>query len=324
MSKYVFLGLILTAVMSFSALPHPIEAGKTASAPQESTADELITAVNALRSSKGLLPYQINPILMSLAQQHAEYMASIQMSTVHTDAQGRRPFQRALDAGYLVAGDLSQGGWFSENVTGGQALSADQAVQQWMGDAAHQGTMLSTVLQDVGAGVAVDGIAVYYCLDAALSTGGTPVAYTPPPPQFSPTPTLAVSTPNPDGSVVHIIQPGDTLLAIAIAYGVSLSDLYNLNSINEKTILIPGHKLTIQAAFTPTPTEPTGTPTLLSTVTLWPTASETLTSLPSTPTPPSTPGLTASMAGTVVISIAFAALVIAALITLAGSRKRGK
>jgi uncharacterized protein YkwD len=324
MRKLSFLGLGLTILLVLSALPRPVQAGTTAFAPRASTADELIGAVNTLRASKGLPAYQVNPILMGIAQQHSEYLVSIQMSNVHTDAQGRQPFQRALDAGYLVAGDLSQGGWFSENVTGGQALSADQAVQQWMGDAAHQGTMLSTVLQDVGAGVAIDGITVYYTLDAGLATGGTPVAYTPPPPQFSPTPTLLISTPDVDGSIIHVIQPGDTLLAIAIAYGVSLNTIYALNSITVKTILIPGHRLLIREAFTPTPTQPTSTPTLLPTVTLYPTVSSSVTSPPSTATPASTPGLSTSMAGMVVIAIAVAALVIAGLVTLVGSRKREK
>jgi hypothetical protein len=40
---------------------------------------------------------------MGIAQTQAEYMASIGVSNTHVDAYGRRPYQRALDAGYAVA-----------------------------------------------------------------------------------------------------------------------------------------------------------------------------------------------------------------------------
>ena len=130
--------------------------------PAFSTATELINAVNALRSTYGLAAYQPNSILMSVAQSHAEYLLSIGTLT-HTSANGLRPYQRALNSGYLVAGDLSLGGWYSENITGGVGQTAGEAVQNWMGDDPHKNTMLSGTLRDVGAGVAVNGN-TYYCL----------------------------------------------------------------------------------------------------------------------------------------------------------------
>ena len=319
MRKSIASLVVLIVLLAVSALPRPAPA---IASPLHSTAGELIDAVNALRAKQGLPPYQVNAILMSVAQAHADYMASIQVSTVHTDADGLRPYQRALAAGYPVAGDLSQGGWYSENVTGGAGLTAGQAVQQWMKDAAHQGTMLSAVLQDVGAGVTVSGTTVYYCLDAALSTGGTPVAYTPPPPLISPTPTIVMSTPNPDGSIVHVIQPGDTLYAIAIAYGVSVNDIYNLNNINAKTIIYAGRKLTIRAANTPTPALPSPTPSQMPTETLWPTSAATDTGQPPTPSPTAAAGMDSSKAQTAVAAIFLGALIIAGAVTAIGSRRR--
>jgi len=323
MRKFALLAVLLIALVSAPQLP--AQAGKTVNAPQAAAADDLISAVNALRASKSLPPFQTNAVLMGIAQAQAEYMASLQMAqSIHTDANGLKPYQRALNAGYLVAGDLSQGGIFGEAVTAGQDMTADQAIQKWMADSNDQKVLLSTDYQDVGAGVAVNGLGVYFCLDAGLSTGGTPVAYTPPGPRESPTPTLVVSTPNPDGSIVHIIQPGDTVLAIAIAYGVSPGTIYNLNNISATTLLIPGHKLLIQTAFTPTPTLPTGTPTPPPTETSWPTSTPTVTGLPATPTPLHSAGLTTNMAGMVVIAIAVAAMVVAALVTLVGTRKPKK
>lgn len=293
----------------------------SSSSPALSAASEVIDAVNALRATYGLPAYQPNSILMGIAQVHAEYMAAIGVSNVHTDAQGLRPFQRALAAGYMVAGDLTLGGFFSENVTGGVGKTPQDAVNEWMDDEPHLNTMVATTLSDVGAGIAVIGNTYYYCLDAGLSTGGTPIAYTPPAPLYTSVPTFIPNTPNADGSIFHIIQPGDTLGTIAEAYGVPLADLLSLNKLTLQSKIYAGNKLTIRAAYTPTPTQPTGTPTGLPTITAWPTSTPTFTETPLPPTPTSSPGLPFSAARNSVFAIVVAALVIAGLIALIG-RKR--
>jgi len=309
-------------VMLGAGLSRPVRADPYAPLSADTTGSDLVDTVNALRAAQGLPGYQVNSILMTLAQQHAEYMASIGVSTVHTDAQGRRPFQRALDAGYLVAGDLSLGGFYSENVIGGVGMTPQQAVTAWLGDTPHKDTMLSSVLRDVGGGVAVVGNTYYYCLDAALSTGGTPVAYTPFPPLSSPTQVIIQNTPNADGSISYIIQPGDTLLAIHLAYGISVSDILSLNNITLDTILYPGHKLLLRGPFTPTATFPTLTPTERPTPTLWPTSTFTDTPLPPTPTSPPSPNFPVTAAGDSVIIIALVALAAAGIVAWVSSRKR--
>ncbi len=315
----VLLACLLTvSVAAFSRVQ-----ARPAAEPDLSTASELVAAVNALRAEHGLPAYNTHPILMQIAQTHAEYLASIGVSNTHIDQYGRRPFQRALDAGYPVAGDLSLGGFFSENVVGGIGLTAEEAVEIWMGDAPHQNTMLSTNLQDVGAGVAVVGNTYYYVLDAGLSTGGTPVAYTPPPSVILPTKTFVTSTPNPDGSITYIVQPGDTLLAIATAFDISLQELYALNGLTETSVIYPDQTLIIRAAYTATPTQPTGTPTLRPSSTPWPTSTRTkvVTAAPPTATEEPT-GLPSASAGGAVIVIIVVALLAAGAITLMGARKK--
>ncbi len=146
--------------------------------PNLSTASELIDAVNALRASLWAAPYTPNSILMSIAQRQAEYNLSIGTIT-HISADGLQPFQRALQAGYPVAGDISNGrpGFFSENIIAGVGLTAEEAVEDWTEDAPHLNTMISTNLQDIGAGVAVSGNTYYYVIDCGLSTGGTPASF---------------------------------------------------------------------------------------------------------------------------------------------------
>ena len=88
---------------------------------------------------------------------------------------------------------------------------------------------------------------------------------------------LVTATPNPDGSLVHEVQPGQALWSIAIAYGVTLQDLYNLNGLSEGAVIRPGDKLVVRQAL-PTPS---ATLTLTPTLTLPPT----VTRSPATRTP---------------------------------------
>ena len=290
-------------------------------APEKSSAAELIDQVNALRASRGLPPYQTNSILMGIAQSQAEYLVSI--GTVsHTGPDGSRPFQRALAAGYLLAGDLTKGGFFSENITAGVGQTAEEAVNAWMGDEPHMTTMLSSTLQDVGAGVGTYGNTYYYVLDCGLSTGGKPVSYTPGPNIIENTPTIIPNTPNADGSIIHIVQTGDTLGSLSMAYNVPLADLLKLNNFTLKSIIYVNQKIIIRLANTPTPTLPTGTPTIPPTITEWPTSSPISTETPLPPTQTASPVLpVASARGTLSI-IVIAAVLVAAGITIFGVRKK--
>jgi uncharacterized protein YkwD/LysM repeat protein len=321
MRKFGPFFLLATLLLALAAVPLRVQA-RPIPAPDLSTAYELIDAVNALRASYGLAPYTPNSILMGIAQTQAGYLASIGVANTHLDTYGRRPFQRALDAGYPVAGQLSQGGFFAENIVAGTGLTASEAVNIWMGDAPHQNTMLSTNLQDAGAGMAVSGGMIFYVLDAGLSTGGTPVPYTPPPYLILPTATIATSTPNPDGSIVHIVRPGDTLGSISMAYDIPLSEILSLNGLTLNSVIYPNQEIVLRAAYTATPTQPTPTSTRRPTSTLWPTSTPTLAVTSATPTPTKAAMLPSASSGGAVIAIIVVALLAAGVITLIGARKQ--
>ncbi len=322
MRKYLPLLWVLALILIAFVLPALVSAAPARLSPAKSSAYELLDAVNALRASHGLAPYQSNPILMGIAQAQAEYLLSAGIMT-HIGPDGSRPYQRALAAGYMVAGDLSQGGFFSENITAGSAQTAEEAVQVWMGDAPHLNTMLSTTLQDAGAGVAVSGYTYLYVLDAGLSTGGTPVAYTPVHP-IQNTPAIIPNTPNPDGSIVHIVQPGDSLGSISVAYNVALADILKLNNLTLKSVIYADQKIIISTGFTPTPTQPTGTPTIRPTITDWPTSTFTPADTPVlfTPTRTRSAGLPQSTATGTVAVIVVVAVMVAGAVTFVGSRKK--
>jgi len=44
---------------------------------------------------------------------------------------------------------------------------------------------------------------------------------------------------------VHVVRRGDSLFAIAVSYGVKLSELLRLNSLTERSVIHPGQLIRI-------------------------------------------------------------------------------
>ncbi len=100
-------------------------------------------------------------------------------------------------------------------------------------------------------------------------------------PEISPVQTV---TPNPDGSIVHIVRNGENLYTIAVAYGVTVNYLKDLNKLTTNDIYV-NQKLIVRLAFTPAPTTPV-TPTQPPTRTPRPTRTPTKIRPTATPLPP--------------------------------------
>ena len=312
----VLWGVVLLVLASMPPTAH-VAAGRLAATSMQSPAD-VIDAVNSLRAAHGLPAYTVNSILMGTAQAQADFMAST--GTIqHTGPGGVTVTQRLLAAGYPLAGDLSLGGFRSENIVGSPGMSPQEAVNSWTGDDIHLHTMLSADLQEIGAGVAENDGVLYYVIDCARpTTSGQPQDYTPgSEAQYSGGNDIivpvAMSTPNPQGDVYHQVEQGQTLWSIAIAYGVKIVDIRRLNNLDPtSTVLQRGAKLLVKRVGTPTPAPPTSavalpadTATPAPTLEL-PTATEFF-----SPTP--TPTL-AAMSGSVTGGGAVAAIVVVALI----------
>jgi LysM repeat protein len=98
-----------------------------------------------------------------------------------------------------------------------------------------------------------------YWDETALSVGGTggtaPGAATATP---TPPPVVAFVVPQAtqgDGSIVHRVQPGDTIDSIAYAYGVSRTHILELNNIADPRFITIGQELIIQLPQNAAPTE---------------------------------------------------------------------
>lgn len=221
---------------------------------------DVIALVNQVRAANGLAPFAVNGALMAAAQGHSEYQASIH-TVSHTGAGGSNVKSRVLAAGYGGGADVSA----VENIYGGSKATAQQAVTWWQGDSLHLSTLLSTRHYEAGAGVATDGNTVYYTLDVGSVVGGTPsnsgaastagsTAGAPAATSLSFVP-MELATPMPDGSVVHTVQAGQTLWAIAANYKVGLAEVLRINGFGNNTWIYPGQKIIIRPAGTiPSPT----------------------------------------------------------------------
>ncbi len=232
---------VLLVIVTLTLIPTP------AAQAQASSAAELISAVNAYRASYGLAPYDIDGALMGLAQDQAVYQASVQSCT-HTRSDGSQPSDHGISA---------------ENVACGLNLSAQGAIAQWS-DTVHTATMLGPDTGLVGAGVSASGNSVYYTLDVKRLTGE--FVYRPPQNNYdtsgsqqeatpqAPVGAVVTVTPGSDGSIVHIIKYGETLVEIANAYGISLNQLISLNKLDpKKPVYYANQALIIRLAFTATP-----------------------------------------------------------------------
>lgn len=262
MPKFRFIIIIFVLIISLCSSIAVVWAQPVEGFSFENSAYDLINAVNALRVAYGLPAYSISSILMYTAQTQSDYMAANGVVT-HLGPGGSTPSQRILAAGYPLAGDLSLGGFRSENIIAlGKDGSAQDAVIAWMGDTPHQTTMLSPDLTEIGAGMTITNGRVYYVIDCALpttdievlaSTGTSVVDVGSSVPESGDVMiAVSVNTPNPSGQVVHVVQSGQALWSIAIAYGVKIDEIKNLNNLSGNDIY-PGEKLLIKNEITQTP-----------------------------------------------------------------------
>ena len=215
---------------------------------------DLVNADNSLRAMHGLAPYNISTILMGTAQGQADFLAATGSMT-HSGPD-------------LLAGDLSLGGFRSENITGGaESMSAQAAVDSWTRDSLHLTTMISPDLTEIGAGVSVNSGKVYYVIDCARPTNsGAPQAAATSLGGGSAVPTrdpnvgvvipVALSTPNANGDVIHEVKAGQSLWQIAIAYKVKIDEIRRLNGLSGNDIY-PGNKLLIKKGVVAAAASPT-------------------------------------------------------------------
>ncbi len=254
----VFLNL-LTLLMLYFAFPQPAQA-------QAGTRAEVLAEINAYRAANGLGPLAENVYLNIAAQNHVDWMAATGTYS-HIGEGGSTYTDRALAAGYGEGQRVR----VTENWARGHQMTANEVVyEMWMPSGIHNSQMLTTSYNEFGAGVALDGDGMtVYVVKFGIVTGGNLPAVPAQPtdvpigPTSTPVPisqSITTATPNPDGSIWHVVQYGQPPAAIAEAYGISLDDLLAQNNLTEDSVIYPEDELLIQPAKPETPTETIATP----------------------------------------------------------------
>jgi LysM repeat protein len=230
----------------------------------EVTAFDLILAMNTLRASYGNRLLVEDPIVMAVAQATAEIMAANQMSNHIGDVRGR-----IAAAGYGGGGKV----WATENFAAGGNYSIDEIMLAWA-DPDHMLPATNAAYCHVGAGIAkaANGL-TYYVLQAAYVSGEACGKYAPPggddggggagdnPPPAGISQLIVpvkIAEPDADGKLFHVVESGQSLWAIAIAYKVTVKDLEIWNNISKEWKLQIGQRLFIpgpntEGYATPTP-----------------------------------------------------------------------
>lgn len=277
---------LLSLLMLIFAAPQPTQA-------QSGTPDEMHQAINALRAANGLAPLAVNSYLMQAAQYHANWIAAGNPGG-HTGEGGSTSHDRAVAAGYGEGATV----YVTENWARGPGLTVGDCIYVSWDDAAHMNNMLTTWHNEFGAGVALDtqGMTVYVVDFGHVSgtpaqptlTPGGPTATpneptaTPSGPTDTPVPLIqpiTKATPRADGAVIHLVQFGQSLWAIADAYDIAMANLLALNNltedatlqVNQELIIVPGNpeiEETTPTSTLATEVEPTLTPSLTPTETL--------------------------------------------------------
>lgn len=259
MRKY-FLLLLVFAVFLLLIL-NPKES--VAARPQANITSpyQLIDAVNNLRISNGLAPLPVHPILMQSAQSQADYMAATGIVT-HARPSGTYT-QQLLALGFPLAGDLSAGGFRSENIISTYGPLVWNGVPGAWQDAQHMNTMLSGNFTHIGAGVSQSGETYFYAVDTAAATSSgqqqesAAVALTSAPSGSSGSSGISefmvpvtLSTARPDGNVYHKVQYGQSLWSVAIAYGTTIKNIQALNNLGDNATVYQGQELLVQTGAT--------------------------------------------------------------------------
>jgi uncharacterized protein YkwD len=149
--------LILGLLAAFVAAPAPAAAADAMTVTDAELA--MVQALNADRTARGLVPVRIDSRLMSIARGRSVDMATKHYFS-HTQPDGRNVFNilNAKSIKWYTAGEI-----IAKNNYGTLAQSVEGANIQWMNSAGHKAIIVSTSMNYVGVGLAIEaGTGVKY------------------------------------------------------------------------------------------------------------------------------------------------------------------
>lgn len=269
----------ILAILALYSLFALFGGAPTAADAQAGTPYQVLAEINGLRTANGMVPLSENQYLNIAAQNHANWIAATGQGG-HIGEGGSTAADRAIAVGYGGGASVR----VTENWARGPGLTPYSCVyDMWAPSSAHINNMLTTWHNEFGAGVAIDGSGMtVYVVKFGHVVGSVRPQPTSVPsgPTGTPAPmvqAVVTATPHADGSVIHVVQFGQTLWGISEAYEISMVKLLEQNYLTEDSAIFPNQELLIvpanleieeeeeevEAAETPTPTDeptPTATP----------------------------------------------------------------
>jgi LysM repeat protein/uncharacterized protein YkwD len=185
----------------------------------------IVQATNQRRAEAGLPPLTLNPLLTLAAQNHVNDMID-NGAYGHMGSDGSFVRQRVQRVGY------SSGGLASENWV--SATGPDDAMNWWMNDWIHRENILNPRWQEFGVGTRWSGsgrliaVQVFTAGNGGGNGGGGEVIAA-----VAESEILAV----PPAGLDYTIQPGDTLIGIAVRYGLDWTVIAQANRLSDSTLL---------------------------------------------------------------------------------------
>ena len=271
----------ISPLLPFLAVVIGLGGGHAPIQASQPTGYDVAAVVNAYRQANGYYALNPHPLVMAAAQAHADWIVETGQGG-HIGAGGSDETVRVSWTGYGGGAEIK----CDENWGGGRTI--EEVMSGSWSDWVHQEVMLNAWgnrYTDIGGGVAARGDGRYvFILNVCLVVGQEASGDVPPagaiaPPASANLQPAAPSNfiyavkradPQPDGSIVHKVMYGQTLITIAEAYGVSIAELRALNNMAENaTIIWEGEELLVKpasaapqaSAASATPGTPANTPT---------------------------------------------------------------
>lgn len=184
---------------------------------------QLAQAINQKRADAGLAPLVVHPLLNQAAQAHVDDMIANHIYG-HQGSDGSFVRQRVQQTGYTAGGFASEN-WVSAN-------DIDGGMRWWMNDWIHRENILNARWQEIGIGVGNDptgGVILVTVFTAGQNPNAVSAA-------AAPSTENKVLTVPPEGSD-YTIQAGDTLIDIALRYGLDWVMIAEANHLSSRTLL---------------------------------------------------------------------------------------
>jgi uncharacterized protein YkwD/LysM repeat protein len=236
------LATLLITLLTTLAVATPILAQDNPDSPTAASAGAVVQDINRMRALNGVPPLRLNPLLVQAAQSHVEDMAA-NNNYSHYGSDGSTVSMRVSRTGFQSRAGVSEN-WV--------AVSSDAgAITWWMNSYIHRTNLLNPKWTDVGVGARIDprnGMHLFVAVFGTAADGGAVVAASAPIETAS---SPALNTP--PGGMDYAIQPGDTLLGVAVRYGLDWKRVAAINGLSEDSLLQIGQVIRLPGASDPAP-----------------------------------------------------------------------